>query len=132
MKRICYWHGAHSTHKLMYHIVWIPKYRKRVLTGALAQRLRELLHECAEVHEWNIEEINVQNDHVHMVVRLKPDISLSKAVQFFKGGSSKIIRKEFPQLEEFLWGGSLWADGYFAETVGSCTYETILNYVRNQ
>jgi len=132
MKRKDYWHGAHTTHRLMYHIVWIPKYRKRVLTGALAQRLEELLKECAEINGWQVQELNVQKDHVHMIVRLKSDISVSKAVQFFKGGSSKIIRKEFPQLKEFLWGDSLWADGYFAETVGSCDYETILNYVKNQ
>ena len=116
----------------MYHIVWIPKYRKRVLKGVVASRLKELFLECAEINGWKIQEVNIQVDHVHMIVQLKPNISLSKAIQYLKGGSSKVIRKEFPQLKEFLWGDSFWSDGYFAETVGSCNYETILNYVKNQ
>lgn len=127
-----YWTGAHTKHRLMYHIVWIPKYRKRILRGAIAQRIKELLLQCSEVNRWEIDELNIQNDHVHMVVQLRPDVSISRAVQLFKGGSSKVIRTEFPELEEFLWGDSLWGDGYFAESVGKCDLETIRNYVRNQ
>ena len=116
----------------MYHLVWIPKYRKRILGDALAGRLQELFHQCAEVNDWKLEEINIQRDHVHMIVQLKPSVSISKAVQLFKGGSSKIIRKEFPDLEEFLWGESFWSDGYFAETVGKVNEEIIRDYVKNQ
>lgn len=94
--------GAHTKYRLMYHIVWIPKYRKRVLREAVAQRVRELLCECCEVNSWNIEEVNIQQDHVHLIVGLDPQTSSAKAVQFFKGGSSRILRKEFPELEEFL------------------------------
>jgi REP-associated tyrosine transposase len=129
---IKYWSGAHTKYRLMYHLVWIPKYRKRVLQGKIAQRIEALLRQCAEVNEWKIEELNVQVDHVHMVVQLKPSISVSKVLQLFKGGSSKKIREEFPELEEFLWGDSFWGDGYFAETVGKCDEEIIRNYVKNQ
>ncbi len=127
-----YWSGAHTKHRLMYHLVWIPKYRKRVLKGAIAERLRVLFLQCAEVNEWEIHELNVREDHVHMLVQIKPSISVSKAVQLFKGGSSKVIRSEFPELEEFLWGDSLWGDGYFAETAGHSSEEVIRNYIRNQ
>lgn len=127
-----YWSGAHTKHRLMYHIVWIPKYRKRVLKGALAKRLEELLRECAEVNGWEIRELNVQVDHVHMMVQLKPSVSVSKAVQYFKGGSSRVLRAEFPDLKEHLWGDSLWGDGFFAETVGKVDEEIIRAYVRNQ
>lgn len=116
----------------MYHLVWIPKYRKRILAGKLAERLHSLFSQCAEVNGWNIEELNIQRDHVHMIVRLKPSISVSKAVQLLKGGSSKVVREEFPELEEFLWGDSFWCDGYFAETVGKVNEEVIREYVRNQ
>ena len=71
-------------------------------------------------------------DHIHMLVQLKPDMSLAKIVQYFKGGSSKIIRQEFPKLEEFLWGDSFWADGYFAETVGIAQEEMIRRYIKEQ
>ena len=63
-----YWSGSHTKHKLMYHLVWIPKYRKRVLKGAVAKRIEELLRQCAEVNEWEIDELNVQQDHIHMLV----------------------------------------------------------------
>ena len=116
----------------MIHLVWIPKYRKRILKGKLAERVKELLELCAEANGWRLEEINVQPDHVHLVVRFVPHISVSKMVQLFKGKSSRVLRKELPGLEEFYWGDSFWGDGYFAETVGVCNLETIKNYVKNQ
>jgi putative transposase len=129
-----YWSGAHTKHRLMVHLVWIPKYRKRVLQGRLAERIKEMLQECAETHGWHIEELNVQPDHVHIIVRFVPSISISDMVQLFKGGSSKLIRKEFKrELAEFYWrADSFWAAGYFAETFGSHNEENIREYVRNQ
>lgn len=127
-----YWKSAHTKHRMLYHIVWIPKYRKRVLQGKLAERVKELLIECAEEYEWEIIELNVQIDHVHMVVQLRPNVSVSKVVQLFKGSSSRIIRLEFPELKKIYWGESFWGDGYFVETVGQVSLETIREYVRNQ
>ena len=127
-----YWKGAHTTHRLMCHLVWIPKYRKRVLEGQIALRLEELFRECAEVNKWRIDELNIQPDHVHMLVQIRPNIGVSKIVQYLKGGSSRIIREEFPELREFLWGDSFWADGYFAETAGNCNIEVIKKYIQNQ
>ncbi|MGH7239843.1 MAG: IS200/IS605 family transposase [Candidatus Saccharimonadales bacterium] len=124
--------GAHTTHRLQYHLVWVPKYRKRVLRGPLAARLYELLRQCADMNEWYIEELNVQVDHVHLLVQLPPKEAVSHAVQLMKGGTSKVIREEFPELEEFLWGDSLWADGYFAESVGQVTAARIKAYIQNQ
>ncbi len=127
-----YEHGAHTTHRLKYHLVWIPKYRKRVLRGPLARRLYELLRQCSEVNDWPIDELNVQTDHVHMLVQLPPRVSVSHAVKTFKGGTSRRIREEFPELEEFLWGESLWAVGFFAESVGQVTEGRIKLYIKNQ
>lgn len=127
-----YWTGKHTKHRMLYHIVWVPKYRKRVLEGEIAQRVQEIVEECVEMNRWKIEEINVQTDHVHLVVRLRPDVSISKVVQLFKGKSSKVIRSEFPELKEFFWGNSFWCDGYFVETVGKVNLDAIKNYVKNQ
>ena len=124
--------SAHATHRLQYHLVWIPKYRKRVLRGPLARRLYELLKQCAEINHWHIVELNVQEDHVHLLVRLPPKEAVAHAVQLMKGGTSKKIREEFPELDEFLWGDSLWADGYFASSVGQATESTIRAYIQNQ
>jgi len=127
-----YTHSAHTTHRLKYHLVWVPKYRKRVLRGPLARRLYDLLKQCAEINDWPIDELNVQTDHVHVLVQLPPSVSVSKAVKLMKGGTSHQIRQEFPELEEFLWGESLWAVGFFAESVGQITEGRIKLYIKNQ
>ena len=127
-----YWSGAHTKHRLKYHLVWIPKYRKRVLRGKLAARLKGLLHEACEVNGWAVAELQVMTDHIHMLVQIKPNKSVSKVVQILKGGTSRVIREEFPELKEFLWGDSLWTDGYFAETVGIMQEEMIKRYIQEQ
>ena len=127
-----YWTGAHSKHHLLYHLVWIPKYRKRVLIGKVAVRLKAMLFEAAQVNRWWVDELNVQKDHIHMLVQIDAATSVSRAVQIFKGGSSFQIRREFPELQEFLWGDSFWADGYFAESVGIVQEEAIRRYIREQ
>ena len=134
MKQSKYWSGAHTRHKMLYHIVWIPKYRKRVLTGTIAEKIKDLLQECADVNRWRIEELTIQRDHVHMLVQLRPDVSVSKVIQLFKGKSSYAIRKEFPDLKEFYWGksDSFWGDGFFVETVGQVSEEKVKEYIRNQ
>ena len=129
-----YWSGAHTKHRMLYHIVWIPKYRKRVLSGEIAVRIKELLQECADFNRWRIDELNIQRDHVHMLIQFRPDISVSKAVQLIKGKSSYMIRKEFPKLKEFYWGksDSFWSDGFFVETVGQVNEAKIKEYIKNQ
>lgn len=116
----------------MYHLVWIPKYRKRVLQDKIANRIKELLYECADFQRWKIEELNIQPDHIHMLIRMRPEVSVSRMVQLFKGKTSKIIREEFPELQEFLWGNSFWADGYFVETSGQVNENCIREYIQNQ
>ncbi len=76
--------------------------------------------------------MSVHEDHVHMLVQISPRASVAEVVKILKGGTSKIIRSEFPELEEFLWGDSLWADGYFAETVGKADEEVIRKYIKDQ
>ena len=129
-----YWSGAHTRHRMLYHIVWIPKYRKRLLKGVIAKRIKVLLEECADANRWKIDELNIKQDHIHMLIRLRPDVSVSKVVQLFKGKSSYVIRKEFPDLKEFYWGRtkSFWSDGFFVETVGQIDEAKLKEYIRNQ
>ena len=130
--KVKYWTGAHTKHRLLYHLVWIPKYRKRILRGKLVARLRGLFKQAGEVNGWSVEELNVMDDHVHMFIQTKPSDAVSKVVQILKGGSSRVVRLEFPELEEFLWGDSFWADGYFAESCGKLNEEAIREYIKNQ
>ena len=81
---------------------------------------------------WWISAMSIQDDHIHLVVQVSPNWSVAEVVQMFKGGTSRVLRKEFPEMEEFLWGESFWADGYFAETVGQVNEEIIKKYIRLQ
>ncbi|HJW30771.1 MAG TPA: IS200/IS605 family transposase [Saprospiraceae bacterium] len=124
--------GSHTKHRLLYHLVWIPKYRKRILRGKISGRLKRLLYDACKINRWWISELSVQDDHIHLIIQLNASDSVAEAVQILKGGTSRVIRKEYPALEEFLWGDSFWADGYFAETVGTVNEEIIRKYVRDQ
>ncbi len=127
-----YWTGAHTKHRLRVHLVWIPKYRKRVLRGKIAARVKQLLHQASIVNRWMLAEVSVSEDHVHILIQISPRESVAEVVKILKGGTSKVVRAEFPELEEFLWGDSLWADGYFAETVGKVDEEVIQKYIKDQ
>jgi putative transposase len=127
-----YWTGSHTKHRLRYHIVIMPKYRQRVLKGKIAIRLKNLFYEACQVNRWWIDEIKIMQDHVHFIIQLKPRESVSSAVQLLKGGSSKILRSEFPELKEYLWGDSFGSDGYFAETVGVVSEQVVKKYIQNQ
>ena len=74
--------------------------------------------------------MSIQEDHIHLVVQIPPQYSVAEVVQIFKGGTSRVLRKEYAELEEFLWGDSFWADGYFAETVGQVDEEIVRKYIR--
>lgn len=113
-------------------MVWIPKYRKRVLGGKIAVRLKHLLYEACKMNQWWIGELSIQKDHVHVMIQIKASDSVGDVAQVLKGGTSRLIRKEFPELEEFLWGDSFWADGYFAESVGKVDEEVVRKYIRQQ
>lgn len=127
-----YWTGSHTTHRLRFHLVFIPKYRRRVFTEPIAARLTELIKEACEVQRWGMIELNIQPDHVHLLLQVSPTNSVAAVMQTLKGGSALILRREFPELAEFLWSESFWADGYFAETVGQAEEEVVREYIRNQ
>jgi putative transposase len=129
---VIWWHGAHTTHRNLYHIVFVPKYRRAVLRGKLVRRLQHLWYECCKINKWYIHELQIMPDHVHILIQLPPRISVSKAVQYLKGGSSKVIRREYPELEEWLWGDSLWQDGSFSETVGRGSEDAMRAYIQKQ
>jgi putative transposase len=113
-------------------LVSIPKYRKRVLQGKIAFRLKNLAYEAYRMNDWRIGAMSIQDDHVHIVVQAPPNIGVAKMVQMLKGGTSHVLRKEFPDMEEFLWGESFWTDKYFAETVGQVNEEVVMKYIRQQ
>ena len=123
--------GSHCVYDTRYHLVWAPKYRKWVLQGAIRERVRELLSEIAAHHGFEMEALEVDNDHVHLFLSFPPRYSISAVVRLLKAVSAKEIRDEFPEVRKQLWGGEFWEDGYFVRTVGDkVTADVIRKYIR--
>ena len=123
--------ASHCVYDTKYHLVWAPKYRKWILQGEIRQRVRELFIEIAEHHGFEIEEMEVDKDHIHLFLSFPPKVSILKVVGLFKAVSAREIRREFPGIKRQLWGGGFWEDGYFVRTVGDkVTAEIIKKYIR--
>ena len=105
--------GSHTIYDLKYHIVWITKYRKPVLSGVIADRCRELIRQVSKASEVEIIKGHISKDHVHLFVSVPPRISVSKLVQLLKGVSSRKLLMEDKNLQKQYWGQHLWARGYF-------------------
>ena len=124
--------GAHTKSDLKIHVVWIPKYRKAVLTGDVAIRVRELIRQIAAVHELEIISGKVARDHVHVFLSYRPTQKVSQIMQWLKGTSSRVLLQEFPRLRKQFWGRHLWARGYLAVSSGNITDEMIREYIDEQ
>lgn len=123
---------AHSTYDIKYHIVWITKYRKAVITGKIAERTREIIRNVCQQNEVEILSGHVSKDHIHLLVSAPPHLSVSKLVQYIKGNSTHKMQMEYKELNKEYWGRHLWARGYFAASTGNVTDEIIAEYIRNQ
>lgn len=126
-----YTHGQHTVYHHRYHLVWITKYRYRVLQGELRLRVREIIAQVAE--EMDIKIINgvLSNDHIHVFVSIPPQIAVSEFVKKAKGRSSRKIQQEFPEIRKRYWGRHFWGRGYFSSTSGNVTDEIINAYLDN-
>jgi putative transposase len=127
-----YIHGEHSVHDIKYHLVWITKYRYKILIGEIAKRCRELLIQGCKVRGITIIEGSVGKDHIHMLISAPTNLAPSKIAQYLKGRSSKLLQDEFRDLGKRYWGQHLWARGYFCATVGSVTKDMIKEYIEKQ
>ncbi len=113
-----------------YHIVWCPKYRRKVLIGDVETRLKEIMQEVA--NEYNVEIIEMETDkeHIHILCEVDPQFGINRFVKLVKGRSSGILREEFPHLKSKL--PTLWTNSYFVATVGGAPLEVIKQYIENQ
>jgi putative transposase len=124
---------SHAVYDLKYHMVWVPKYRKMILGGELAKRLKMSFEEISERYEFEIDTMEVKDDHVHLFLSAPPRYSPAKIVQIIKSISAKMVFKQFPEVKKELWGGEFWSDGYFVRSVGDkVTSEVIRRYIKYQ
>ena len=117
---------------LKVHLIWIPKYRKKVLFGEVAIRVRDLLRRIAMEHELRIISGKIAKDHVHIFLSYRPNQEVSKIVQWLKGISSRVLLQEFSHLRRKFWGRHFWARGYLAVSSGNVTDEMIKKYIDEQ
>ena len=113
-----------------YHVVFCPKYRRKVLTPPIDERLTIILAEQIEGWGQELIEMEVLPDHVHLLVGCDPQFGIHRLVKLLKGYSSHALRSEFPELKRRL--PSLWTNSYFVSTVGGVTLETLKRYVESQ
>jgi putative transposase len=122
---------SHTKWECKYHLVFIPKYRKKALYGALRQQLGDLLRQLAMQRESRIEEGHLMRDHVHMLVSIPPKYSVSQVVGYLKGKSAIHIARTFMGKPRNFTGESFWARGYFVSTVGR-DEKQIREYIKKQ
>jgi putative transposase len=122
---------SHAVYDTKYHLVWAPKYRKWITREDIRQRGAGLFREIAEEFQFEIEEMEVAKDHVHLFLNFPPKYAIAKVVGILKSISASRPFSEFPELRRQLWGGEFWEDGYFARTVGDqVTAEVIKKYIQ--
>ena len=124
--------NSHAVYDIKYHVIWVTKYRYKVLSGPIAIRTRELIRQGCEARGIIILQGSVGKDHIHLLISCPPSLAPSKILQYLKGRSSRLLQDEFPELKKRYCGQHLWARGYFCATVGTVTEDIIRNYIANQ
>ena len=122
--------ASHAVYDTRYHLVWAPKYRKWILRGDLRAFVEAVFQEIATANDFEIEAMEIAEEHVHIFLGFPPRYSIAQVVQRFKGRSARKIFRMFPEVKEDLWGGEFWEDGYFVRTVGDkVTKDSIKKYI---
>lgn len=130
MNEIIYKSNNNVVYSCKYHIVFCPKYRRKILTNGIDIRLKELILQCAAEVRFDIIEMEIMPDHVHLLMEVDPQYGINKAVRHIKGFTSRILRLEYPELKSKL--PTLWTSSYFVSTVGGAPLEMIKQYIENQ
>ncbi len=113
-----------------YHIIWCPKYRRKVLVGDVEVRLKELIHDISKELKVEIIEVETDKDHVHVLAEVDPQFGVNTFIRRVKGRTSRVLRDEFPHLRKRI--PTLWTNSYFVSTVGGAPLEIVKQYIENQ
>ena len=124
-----YQRDEHRVHLIVYHLIWTPKRRKAVLVGDVAVDCERLIREKCVEKGWQVLELAIQPDHIHLVARVFPTVSAAEVVQQCKGITSRLLRKQYPHLLKLP---SLWTSSYFASTAGNISQDTMRRYIAAQ
>ena len=122
---------SHATYDCRYHLVWVTKYRFKVIDKEIEAALKWAIKEICDWKEIEILEGNVSEEHIHLYLQIPPKYSISDVAKWIKGKSAERLLKQFQRLEKQYWGRHLWARGYFVSTVG-ITDQVIREYINKQ
>ncbi|MCJ7587156.1 MAG: IS200/IS605 family transposase [Candidatus Aminicenantes bacterium] len=124
---------SHSVYDTCYHLVWCPKYRKKIFERVeVRERAMQMIREICEAYDIEILEMEIMEEHIHLLVSFPPLRSIGEVVRIIKSNSGRGMFREFPSLKRKLWGGELWEDGYFARTVGDrMTRDVVDKYIKH-
>ena len=125
-----YKHSNHLTYSCQYHVIFCPKYRRSVLTDGVDARLKEIISEVANKYDFEVMEMEVMKDYVHLLIDCNPKFGIAECVKKIKGTSASILRKEFPHLKSRI--PTLWTRSSFISTVGTVSLETVKKYIEDQ
>src|SRR5579875_630179 len=119
-------HEQHTVHHILYHIIFCPKRRRKVLVGPLHDRLKQIIEQVAEENRWTVLELAIQPDHVHLFIQAKPYPMPTEIARLIKGRSSHLLREEYPHWKRMP---SLWTRSTFYSTAGFVSQDTIQTYI---
>lgn len=122
----------HSVFKLYYHLILVVKYRRKVFDDEICQYASNRFEVIGEKYNITLEEFNHDKDHVHILFRAHPNSDISKFINAYKSSTSRMIKKEFPQIKEKLWESMFWTKSYCLFTSGGVTTEVVRKYIETQ
>jgi len=122
----------HSVFTLWYHLVFVVKYRREVIDDAISERLKEIFEYVAPGYNIALHEWNQDKDHVHILIRAHPNTEISKFINTYKSASSRLIKKEFPEIRQKLWKEHFWSRSFCLLTAGGAPLEVIKQYIESQ
>ena len=124
--------NAHSVFLLYYHLIMVTKYRRKVINDDISARGKEIFEYIAPNYGITLEEWNHDNDHVHVMFRAQPKSAISKFINAYKSASSRLLKKEYPEIREKLWKGAFWSQSFCLLTAGGAPVEVIRKYIESQ
>jgi putative transposase len=125
-------HNQHSVYLMYYHLIMVVKYRRKVIDEDISERGREIFEYIAPGYGITLEEWNHDEDHVHVMFRAKPSTEISKFINAYKSASSRLLKKEYPDIREKLWKEAFWSQSYCLMTAGGAPIEVIRQYIESQ
>ena len=128
--KLAYKSNRNIYYSCKYHVVWCPKYRRKVLVEAVAERLATIIGEVCQEHQAEVLSLEIMPDHVHVLVEVDPPFGIHRLVKLMKGRSSRLLRQAFPSLKTRM--PTLWTNSYFVSTVGGAPLSVMKQYIENQ